>query len=114
MNNLQNILTKIGGNFRAGNDFGDKVSTLSEQVWAIAGIIIPVLAGLAGVFAIFKLVQLGIKLSQSGDDPEERSHAIKAMIWWGVGLLVCVASATIAPSVIYSVLGGLGNIEFGK
>ncbi|MGL4343173.1 MAG: Mbov_0395 family pilin-like conjugal transfer protein [Metamycoplasmataceae bacterium] len=108
MNNIINLFVK------AGNDFGEKVSSLTEQVWAIAGIIIPVLAGLAGVFAIFKLVQLGIKLSQSGDDPEERSHAIKAIIWWGVGLLICIAAATIAPSVIFTIFGDISNIEFGK
>ncbi|MGL5519912.1 MAG: Mbov_0395 family pilin-like conjugal transfer protein [Metamycoplasmataceae bacterium] len=109
MNKLIFLLARVG----TDGNFEDKVSSLTTQIWAIAGIIIPVLAGLAGAFALFKLIQLGIKLAQSGDNPEERSQVIKAVIWWGVGLLICIAAATIAPSIIYSIFGDITKITFG-
>lgn len=119
MDKLNNLFLKLATRAEAnsgggGEDFGTKVSTLSAQIWSIAGIVIPVLAGLAGVFVIFKLITLGIKLAQTSDDPEERSQTIKGMIWWGIGLIVCIAAAVIAPSVIFKIFGTITEIKFGK
>ncbi len=57
---------------------------------------------------------LGLKLAQSGDDPEERSRIIKGMIWWGIGLLICIAACT-SIAVVFNMLKDSADIpEFGQ
>lgn len=67
---------------------------LIEKFWEIAGVVFPVVLGVVALLIIIKLILLGMKLAQSGDDPEERSRIIKGMIWWGVGLLISIAAIT--------------------
>ncbi len=88
---------------REGDDLSTAVEPLLQQFYAIGGIVIPIVIGVAAVLIIIKLILLGMKLAQSGDDPEERSRIIKGMIWWGVGLLICLA-AVISIATIFNLL----------
>ncbi len=63
-----------------------------KKFYEVGGIVIPVIIGVVALLIIIKLILLGMKLAQSGDDPEERSRIIKGMIWWGVGLVIAVAA----------------------
>lgn len=85
------------------NELGSVVEPLLKKFYEIGGIVIPVVIGIAAVLIIIKLIILGMKLAQSGDDPEERSRIIKGMIWWGVGLLVCLV-AVISIATIFNLL----------
>ena len=86
-------------------DIEDSLGKIQTEFLRIFGIVLPVLAAIGAVFMIYKLVQLGIKLSQSGDDPEERSKVIKGLVWWGVGLLLTIAAIATVPGIIYGALG---------
>jgi hypothetical protein len=44
-------------------------------------------------------------LSQSGDEPEERSRVIKGLVWWGVGLMLTIVAIATVPAIIYVALG---------
>lgn len=89
--------------FAENTDLNQAVQPLLQQFFTIGGIVIPVVIGIAAIMIIIKLILLGMKLAQSGDDPEERSRIIKGMIWWGVGLLVCLA-AVISIATIFNIL----------
>lgn len=97
--NLYNIsfYAEEGGNLK------DTVSPVLNKFYEIGGIVIPVVIGIAALLIIIKLIMLGMKLAQSGDDPEERSRIIKGMIWWGVGLLVCITACT-SIAIIFNML----------
>ena len=88
---------------REGDDLETIVQPVLDQFYKIGGIVIPVVIGIAAVLIIIKLILLGMKLAQSGDDPEQRSKIIKGMIWWGVGLLICIA-AVVSIATIFNML----------
>jgi hypothetical protein len=58
----------------------ETMGKMTTEFLRIFGILLPVLAAIGAVFMIYKLIQLGIKLSQSGDEPEERSRVIKGLV----------------------------------
>ncbi len=84
-------------------ELAEAAKPLISKFYEIGGIVIPIVIGVAAVLIIIKLILLGMKLAQSGDDPEERSRIIKGMIWWGVGLLVCLA-AVISIATVFNLL----------
>lgn len=81
------------------------LNEISQLIVNISGILIPILGVIVAALGIFKLVTLGIKLSQNSDDPEARSRIIKAMAWWGVGVFVCLAACVAVPAVLFSIFG---------
>lgn len=92
--NFQNILTRA-----EGGSIEETVKPVINQFYEIARIVFPVVLGVVGILIIIKLILLGMKLAQSGDDPEERSKIIKGMIWWGVGLLIIIAAIAVSATV---------------
>lgn len=100
----KNLLININ-NMRAEPDLGGSLNTARDEFLKIFGLVTPIIGALGAMFIIFKLVQLGIKLAQSGDEPEERSKVIKGLIWWGVGLLITVAAVIAVPTIIYGLFG---------
>ncbi len=99
MNNLVNLLASSTG------DLEGSLSEVSELIVDIFGILVPILGVIIAALGIFKLVTLGIKLSQNSDDPEARSRIIKAMAWWGVGVFICLAACVAVPAVLFSMFG---------
>lgn len=91
------LLTKDGG------ELTEAVNPLLKKFYEIGGIVIPVVIGVAAILIVIKLILLGMKLAQSGDDPEERSRIIKGMIWWGIGLLIAIAAVT-SISIVFKML----------
>ncbi len=96
MNKLLNFVSGIT-TYAEGGSLKESVDPILKKFYEIGGIVIPIVIGVVAVLIVIKLILLGMKLAQSGDDPEQRSKIIKGMIWWGVGLLICIAAvATIA------------------
>lgn len=85
-----------GGNV----DLGEASKTVLDEFFKIGGIVIPVVLAVGAILIIIKLISLGIKLAQSGDDPEQRSKIIKGMIWWGIGLLIMIAAMATSATVL--------------
>ena len=103
MEKIKLFLTSLSERTSEGADLGTSVKPVIEKFFDIAKIVFPVFLGVVAVLIIIKLVLLGMKLAQSGDDPEERTKIIKGMIWWGVGLLIIIAGV-IVSSVVFSVI----------
>lgn len=99
MRNLSNFVSVLA----EGGDLSGKVQPVLEQFFEIGKIVFPVVMGIGAILIIIRLVLLGVKLAQTGDDPELRSKTIKGMIWWGIGLLVMIVG-TIVPPVLFDVL----------
>lgn len=85
------------------DDLLGKTEPIIKKFAEIAQVVFPVVIGVVAVLIIIKLILLGMKLAQNGDDPEERSRIIKGMIWWGVGLLIAIAAIT-SSAVIFNII----------
>lgn len=88
-----------------GGSLGDKTKPILEQFFEIAKIVFPVIFAVVAILIIIKLIFLGLQLTKTGDDPEQRAKVIKGMIWWGVGLLITLA-AIAATATVFSVVSG--------
>ena len=98
MNKLLNFASGIS-TYSEGGSLKDAADPIITKFYEIGGIVIPIVIGVAALLIVIKLIMLGMKLAQSGDDPEERSRIIKGMIWWGVGLLICITAVTVIATV---------------
>lgn len=103
MNLNNNFLSIITRNQEQGGSLQDSVTPILNKFYEIGGIVIPVIIGVVALLIIVKLILLGLKLAQTGDDPEERSRIIKGMIWWGIGLLICIA-AVASIATVFNIL----------
>ncbi len=88
-----------------GGTLGDKTKPILEQFFEVAKIVFPVFFAVVAIGIIIRIIFLGMKLAKVGDDPEGRSKVIKGMIWWGVGLLICIA-AIAATATVFSTITG--------
>lgn len=77
---------------------------LKDTIKTVFEILTPIVSILIGAFIVFKMVTIGLKIAKSSDEPEERSRYIKALIWWGFGLLICVLAATLVPSLLATLM----------
>ncbi len=105
--NITNLLNGIALYAETQGEGSDTLKKSFDPVlkkfYEVGGIIIPVIIGVVALLIIIKLILLGMKLAQSGDDPEERSRIIKGMIWWGVGLVIAVAACA-SIAVVFNIL----------
>ena len=100
--------------YEATESLKETVDPVLNKFYEIGGIVIPVVIGVAALLIVIKLILLGMKLAQSGDDPEERSRIIKGMIWWGVGLLICIVACT-SIAIVFNTLKDNTDIpDFGQ
>lgn len=88
---------------------GDAVKSVNEIIKEVFSILTPIVATLIGAFVVFKMVMIGIKIAQSSDEPEERTKYVKALAWWGVGLVVCIIAATLVPTLLLTVFASSGS-----
>ncbi len=97
------LLPRASGNEATDNiqQAADKVRDTLVEVFTI---LTPIVFVLIGAFVVFKMVMIGLKIAKSADEPEERSRYIKAMIWWALGLIICVLAATLVPTLLQTLL----------
>ena len=100
--NIKNIAIQLQAEAN-GNPLAEKARPILNQFADIAKIAFPVIFAVAAILIIVRLIFLAVKLSKSGDDPELRSKTIKGLIWWGVGLLICIAACT-SVEVVFNML----------
>lgn len=99
MNFLENLMMRASDK----DNLASQTQPIIQKFAEIAQVLFPVVIGVAAVLIIIKLILLGMKLAQNGDDPEERSRIIKGMIWWGIGLLVAIAAIT-SSALIFNII----------
>lgn len=88
----------------ATNNIADAAETVKDTLVEVFTILTPIIFVLIGAFVVFKMVMIGLKIARAADDPEERSRYIKAMVWWALGLIICVLAATLVPTLLSTLL----------
>ncbi len=105
MNNLlMNIASTLYAASDATNNIEEAANTVRDTLVEVFTILTPIVFVLIGAFVVFKMVVIGLKIAKSADDPEERSRYIKAMVWWALGLIICVLAATLVPTLLSTLL----------
>lgn len=83
-------------------------NTLSQMLYIVNSIVIPILWAILGLLLIIRGIMLGMEIVKSADEPEVRKKKVQGLVWLFIGVFVGFVITGVASAVMS--MFGIGGI----